>query len=300
MQVINKILEKYKHGQVGQVDLEIFDYKDEFKNAVEWGYSYGLYKDYHIGGGSSETESGDDEFYNVYEIKQVQWRKVFEIANTYYDKLVTDPTEMFKLNKQKSILCEALLQKKNKVEDNEFVFTEKNLSESSPKDYQSVSLSKTFYSIVRDKNIKVLNIHLQLLEPRDIESKKHFYEIKIKLLGLLSSGINPYLGSSSEESRSVIYISKDHGIYKLTADNKKVMYPISGKRGGLLYKLKNGKVAGALLSKKLSLLSKEVGAINKAFQKNLKLDDKKDVLIIRIPTGGYSLNNDRFKILFAE
>ncbi len=101
-------------------------------------------------------------------------------------------------------------------------------------------------------------------------------------------------------STVVIYISTDNGIY-VNAVTKKPNYPIKGKRAQLVRFLNNAKQSGSalagLLGQTMPLISKEIDEINKNFKLKLILADD---LIVKVNTGGYKLNRDRFTIQFLE
>jgi hypothetical protein len=106
---------------------------------------------------------------------------------------------------------------------------------------------------------------------------------------------------ASEGQKRTIIISADDGIY-CNKESKKPNYAIKGKkRTKLINALKGGKVTGSFLAdhlgQDLQTISKEVGKINELFRKNLQLQND---LIVRVETGGYKLNREKFDIQFES
>jgi hypothetical protein len=191
IKLLNKILSEFKYAEPSPEDLDIFDDEQDLKSAVEWAYSIRLFKDYRTGSVSSEIRPGEDEYYPVYTIENIDWQKVFNIANGYFDDLVVQSTEVYKLERQKAFITEALLKKKNKIEDDRFYFTEKNLHESYPQDFRSIYFFRGLESIAKDTNIKITEVKVQLVT-EDKLSKETCYRVSLELLKDLTQGANPY------------------------------------------------------------------------------------------------------------
>lgn len=107
----------------------------------------------------------------------------------------------------------------------------------------------------------------------------------------------------SPTTKIQIFISDNYGIF-MNKESKKPNYPIesTSKRLRLIKSLrdskKNGKIlADTFYNHNFSQLNKELKNININFKSKLKL---KDDLIIKIETGGYKLNKDRFNIRFID
>ncbi|MFH1392246.1 MAG: hypothetical protein ABIG90_00995 [bacterium] len=128
-------------------------------------------------------------------------------------------------------------------------------------------------------------------------------EIDRRLEGLrkVKNQTNENIPFPTETKDKEIFIDKENGIYtnnKLKQPN----YPIRGKRSRLLWLLKDNKKLGRSLIKtlcypSLSQLNKEIKEINNNFKSTLNL---KDNLIVRVPTGGYKLNRNKYNIKFID
>ena len=98
-------------------------------------------------------------------------------------------------------------------------------------------------------------------------------------------------------TKPTVFISEESGIL-LNRRSKIPNYPITGKRGRLIQHLIKNKKAlpGPILSKALlqnaQSLSRSISEINEAFA---AMSGYRDDLIVRVPTGGYKLNRERFK-----
>lgn len=99
-----------------------------------------------------------------------------------------------------------------------------------------------------------------------------------------------------------VFISKKDGIY-INQNSKKPNYPIKGeKRPKIISTINDSKKDANILCKTItyktkSLLSKEIKEINNNFKKKLKQENN---LIIRLETGGYQLNSEKYKIEFLD
>jgi hypothetical protein len=101
-------------------------------------------------------------------------------------------------------------------------------------------------------------------------------------------------GEIAQRKQVDIFINKEIGVYR----NKKLSYPLKGKRFRLvmeLYRNKNlgANVLGHLYNGNNQLLSKEIKSINQLFISSLKV---KVDLITHLPTGGFKLNRDIYNI----
>jgi len=136
---------------------------------------------------------------------------------------------------------------------------------------------------------------LDMMEDKLCAKRMHNYLVK-ELHKKVTSA--PELLPGGDKQKISIYFSEDKGIY----DKNNFGYPIKGKRAKLIRNLKDGKKDGAILTKilgydSLAQLSKDKNEINKLFRKKLK---QKEDFIIRIPTGGYRLNDEIFSINFTD
>ncbi len=108
------------------------------------------------------------------------------------------------------------------------------------------------------------------------------------------------LPDKKSKGKIKLFFSADDGLYR-EKNNKKISYPIRGKRAKLVKFLKNGKIKGSelvlQLDQPLYLVSKEIEEINTNFKAKLELADG---LIIRLETGGYKLDNTKFLIQFLD
>lgn len=96
-----------------------------------------------------------------------------------------------------------------------------------------------------------------------------------------------------------IYISNEEGIYR-DCGEKKLAYPIKGKRARMIRNLDSGKKPGPFLAKlftntNLQQLNNEISDINKNFQDILKVNKK---IIKHFKTGGYDLNHEEYEFIF--
>ncbi|MFA5644470.1 MAG: hypothetical protein WC928_03025 [Patescibacteria group bacterium] len=145
---------------------------------------------------------------------------------------------------------------------------------------------------------------LQTAQNKNTEPKAVLLYIKnvkdiLKLLNKIYSSDSPKVNDLFEKYQ--LEISTEKGIIR--TDNPKLVYPISGKRMGLLQSLKDGKPKSAKeiieiynpQKGGLNLLSGEIKNINKTFVKKIHI--KKD-LIISLNTIGYKLNTDYFIFKF--
>ena len=99
-----------------------------------------------------------------------------------------------------------------------------------------------------------------------------------------------------------VFISTRNGIYQ-NEKTKKPSYAIKGnKRPKIITILKDGRKDINILCQTIGyksnqMPSKEIKEINSHFKNKLKL---KDDLIIRLPTGGYDLNREKYNIKFVN
>lgn len=122
----------------------------------------------------------------------------------------------------------------------------------------------------------------------------------LKLKDLLLTQKGNFAKKKVGFDKRTLYISKKSGI-QCNYEDKNFSYPITKKRYDIVRKLKDGITSGNILSmaqnRPLSIIIKEIGLINKIFQKKLNTKDK---LIIHSETGGYELNRKSFNIKFAD
>lgn len=111
-----------------------------------------------------------------------------------------------------------------------------------------------------------------------------------------------YSNQTSVVSKTVLILDKKRGIYK--KDNLKYCYSIkhNSKRMAVLFLvIQKDRVSVSEIKKETNqtetLVMKEIKALNGAFRKKLVITDD---LIIRLETGGYSLNKDKFDLLMQS
>lgn len=138
--------------------------------------------------------------------------------------------------------------------------------------------------------------------PKDAELEFKGYYLELtrlqvkKLKSILESNDTADTILSIEDLKPVIGISREKGIYRLDVNDPDLVYPITGNRSDLVWKLRDQpKVMGALLSNDLQSLSKAVNAINILFRNKLGLDMD---LILHMKTDGYKLNYEHCEIQF--
>jgi hypothetical protein len=94
-----------------------------------------------------------------------------------------------------------------------------------------------------------------------------------------------------------MFISKKKGV----VIDEEHSYPASGKRFEIIKFLKDSAKTGKILSdtqgRSLKETIKEIGEINRIFKKKMKTKEK---LIMKVPTGGYELNHEKFNITFLD
>lgn len=147
-----------------------------------------------------------------------------------------------------------------------------------------------------EENISYEIIKKDRKEQLAISYKKTWEEMKEYYRGLRTTE-KP---EDFDDHRTKLFISAKYGIY-LDPETRRPAYAISGKRAKLLQcLLKLGASTGPELANKfyrtkenLPLLSQEISKINKAFRKILDLSED---LIIRVSTGGYELNREKYNI----
>jgi hypothetical protein len=97
-----------------------------------------------------------------------------------------------------------------------------------------------------------------------------------------------------------IFISEDEGVYRDKV-SKKPNYPVKKKRAKLIWSLRADKLSGSqlasILGETVSLVSREVDEINEKCREKLGLTED---FIVRVDTGGYKLNRDKFVVEFVN
>lgn len=173
-----------------------------------------------------------------------------------------------------------------------FSALEKEIYSKSIKKQEENRLIASNFQAIDDKR---KNNSLDMTQDKLCAKRMHNYLVK-ELHKKVTSA--PELLPGGDKQKISIYFSEDKGIY----DKNNLGYPIKGKRAKLIRNLKDGKKDGAILTKllgydSLAQLSKDKNEINKLFRKKLK---QKEDFIIRIPTGGYRLNDETFSINFTD
>ncbi|MDQ1284223.1 MAG: hypothetical protein QG620_571 [Patescibacteria group bacterium] len=133
---------------------------------------------------------------------------------------------------------------------------------------------------------------------------KNLEKIKEKISFLNSLNISLHtLPFGADTAKINLSINASHGI-KITKEGVEYFYPIKGNRFKIIEFLKDGKKPGEFLAKMqgrpLSLIIKEISAINELFKKLFKKIYIKDNLIVHVKTGGYELNRQKFDITFTD
>lgn len=103
-----------------------------------------------------------------------------------------------------------------------------------------------------------------------------------------------------------VTISKKDGIFmNKTNNNSKYAIKVNSSRSKIIWALKDNPImrgpdlAELFYKNNMPTLVKEIREINRNFIKNLNLEKGSKDLIIRNPTGGYSLNRDSYQVTFT-
>lgn len=165
------------------------DWRENVQHILECGQSVGWFKDFSIFKYGEEIDEGFSWEADHFALKGIDLERVYDALGAYYDKAYLVPTEIAGVAKQKFVMSNALLAKRERTGLTEFIFTNGNFKEFCAANISSVSFYSSLKGIEADGQLEILQISTQQFS---YHGQPDFYKITIKLLSALLNGTNPY------------------------------------------------------------------------------------------------------------